>query len=152
MFTRDNATPQVLDLMQIVNIELGLLGQNTQTPAHVVLSYMVKPTVGAARILAQYNPSSVNQARETLRDMHGKVEGPIHVQYFTDSMKRIFKDAQVLAFQDTRPAVVKVTTDHLLRAILQQHDPNTIKFLAALNVNPKQVYDALKKFDGPLKD
>lgn len=146
MFNALNATSQVLDLMRIVDIEMKrMLRHQVQGPVHVVLAYMVRPGLGAGKVLAAYNHSSSDSARSFIKSMYLIHIDEVQVIYFTQNMKNVFKRSLEIALRESSSSPPLVRTDQLLRAILMEQDSNTEKLFLALGIDRERVYNELKK-------
>ncbi|CAN5399894.1 hypothetical protein BH10PAT4_BH10PAT4_4130 [soil metagenome] len=143
---RTNSTPQVNEVLTLVDFEMKLLRHNTQTPAHVVLALLVRADANpASRLLAQYTTDLVT-ARKFVRAAQEPQTAEIALVYFSDSMKNVFERALIIARQSEVPNQ-PVRSTHLLQAIIEELDPETDKLFNKLGVYPWHLYRDLKNHD-----
>jgi hypothetical protein len=136
-----NSTTSTLAVLAIANLENKLLHHEQQSPVHVLLAFMVRPNANpAGRILAQKN-FDVTRARELVRPMYEPYVGP--VVHYTPSLVRVYKNVQH-SDQESGGLRSLVRTDQLLRAIIDEQDPNAEKLFVALGINQWLVQKELK--------
>jgi len=142
---RSNATKATLDIMTIVDLEMKLLRHNTQTPAHIILAFLVRPGVSpASRALKSYNPN-LGRAREYVKIAQlPSISAPV-VVYLSESMKSVFTRALELAKQESTSVRPLVRTDQLLRAIIDEQDDDAQKLFHTLGINPLALKASLSR-------
>jgi len=140
---RTNSTPQLNEVLTLVDFEMKLLCHNTQTPAHIILALMVRPDANPASRLLKQHTTDLTAAREFMRSTREPHLGRITVVHFSDYMKNVFERALSLAHQQEVPNQ-PVRSTHLLQAIIEQLDPETDELFNKIGVYQWYLYRELK--------
>jgi len=141
------ATAQTLAVMDLAALEVKLLGHRVQSPAHIVLAFILRPQADyAGKTLADFSPD-LEKAREEVRKMYQPTKKLVEVIGFTRPLTESMQLALKIAREESGPRA-KVRTDHLLHAIIDQQDPDVEQLFDTLGINHWQVQAALKRRNG----
>ncbi|MFY9228471.1 MAG: Clp protease N-terminal domain-containing protein [Candidatus Microsaccharimonas sp.] len=142
-----NATAQTLAAMDVAVLEVKLLVHRVLSPAHVVLAFILRPQADyAGKTLADFSPD-LEKAREEVRKMYEPRKGELAVIGYTRPLTESIQLALKIAREESGPSA-KVRTDHFLRAIIEQQDPDVEQLFDTLGINHWQVQAALKQRNG----
>lgn len=142
-----NSTSSTVAVLDIVDLEIKLLHHGTQTPAHIILAFLVRPDVNpAGRELAKYEPD-LDRARQFIRNIQEPYIGERNHLYMSNNMKHVFTRAVKLA-AESGGRHPEVRTGQLLRAIIEEQDPDTEKLFEVLGINQWKLLAALKNESG----
>jgi ATP-dependent Clp protease ATP-binding subunit ClpA len=142
-----NSTRSTLDVLTIVDFEIKLLHHATQALVHIVLALLVRPDANpAGRELKKFHPDLI-RARTFIRNTQESFIGERNHLYMSDSMKHVFTRALQLA-EEPGSKDPKVRTDQLLRAIIEEQDPEVEELFKELRINQWMLNAALKKVSG----
>jgi ATP-dependent Clp protease ATP-binding subunit ClpA len=142
-----NSTRSTLGVLTIVDFEIKLMHHPTQTPVHVVLAMLVRPDANpAGRELKKFHPDLI-RARTFIRDTQEPFIGERNHLYMSDNMKHVFTRAVQLA-EEPGSKDPKVRTDQLLRAIIEEQDPDVEALFKELRINQWMLNAALKNTSG----
>jgi len=145
----NNSTRSVDEVLKLTILESSeLMHHATQTPAHVVLAFMVRPDVNPAGRELKKQGGNLERARTLVRSTQEPFVGKRDHLYFSRNLEHVFERALNLAREEATGRTFKVRTDQLLRAIIEEQDPDTEKLFRELGINQWVVQAALKRTSG----